>query len=101
VNGRRIKLKYAHQGAKNPPTIIIHGAQTDELPEAYKRYLINFYRDKLKLEGTPIRLKFKSPSNPYDEVEVKVSDHQKEKRRQQVREFHKNRKKTDSDNRHK
>jgi GTP-binding protein len=98
VNGRRIKLKYAHQGAKNPPTIIIHGSQTDELPEAYKRYLINFYRDKLKLEGTPIRLKFKSPNNPYDEAPEKLSGRTKEIRRQQVIRFHKHRKQTDSDN---
>ncbi|MDQ7090641.1 MAG: ribosome biogenesis GTPase Der [Methylococcales bacterium] len=78
VQGRRIKLKYAHQGGRNPPVIIIHGAQTDALPDAYKRYLINFYRDKLNLKGTPIRLKFKSPDNPYKEVKKKPTEkHQK------------------------
>ena len=78
VQGRRIKLKYAHQGGRNPPTVIIHGSQTDALPTAYKRYLINFYRDKLKLKGTPVRLKFKSPDNPYKEVKKKPPEkHQK------------------------
>lgn len=66
VNGRRIKLKYAHQGGKNPPIIIIHGIQTDAVPGAYKGYLVNFFRQKLKLLGTPIRIEFKSPENPFD-----------------------------------
>jgi GTP-binding protein len=98
VNGRRIKLKYAHQGARNPPTVIIHGTQTDDLPEAYKRYLIHFYREKLSLAGTPVRLKFKSPQNPFDETPEKLSGRAKEVRRQQVIRFHKHRKQTDSDN---
>ncbi len=96
VNGRRIKLKYAHQGGRNPPTVIIHGSQTDALPEAYKRYLINFYREKLSLAGTPVRIKFKSPENPFIEAKEKISDHQKEKRKQQVVRFHKHRKNSDS-----
>jgi GTP-binding protein len=95
VNGRRIKLKYAHQGGRNPPTIIIHGSQTDALPDAYKRYLINFYRDKLKLEGTPVRIKLKSADNPFVENKEKVSDFQKEKRKAQVVRFHKHKKNSD------
>ncbi len=65
VNTRRIKLKYAHQGGRNPPIIIIHGVQTDALPMSYKRYLTNYYRNHLGLSGTPIRLEFKSPVNPF------------------------------------
>jgi len=65
VNTRRIKLKYAHQGGRNPPIIIVHGVQTDVLPLSYKRYLVNYYRDKLGLSGTPIRIEFKSPVNPF------------------------------------
>lgn len=79
VQGRRIKLKYAHQGGRNPPTIIIHGSQTNALPDVYKRYLINLYRHKLKLKGTPIRLKFKSPDNPYKEVKKKPIEKHKKK----------------------
>jgi len=98
VNGRRIKLKYAHQGGRNPPTVIIHGAQTDQLPESYKRYLMSFYREKLLLAGTPVRLKFKSAENPFVEIKEKISDRTKENRRQQVIRFHKHRKQTESDN---
>ncbi|MEY4767678.1 MAG: ribosome biosis GTPase Der [Pseudomonadota bacterium] len=87
VNGRRIKLKYAHQGGRNPPTIIIHGSQTDDLPESYQRYLVNFYRQKLALAGTPIRLKFKSPDNPFHQTNEKISDFQKEKRKEQRKLF--------------
>lgn len=65
VQGRRIKLRYAHQGGRNPPVIVIHGNQTDALPGAYKRYLMNFFRQALKLWGTPIRLELKSGTNPF------------------------------------
>lgn len=65
VKGRRIKLKYAHQGKRNPPTIVIHGVQTDLLPETYKGYLINAFRNQLKLSGTPIKLIFKTSNNPF------------------------------------
>lgn len=65
VHGRRIKLRYAHQGGQNPPIIVIHGNQTEALPTAYKRYLVNRFREVLKLSGTPIRLEFKSGENPF------------------------------------
>jgi len=64
-HGRRVKLRYAHQGGRNPPVIVIHGNQTQHLPDVYKRYLTNFYIDKLKLKGTPLRIELKSGSNPY------------------------------------
>ena len=81
IHTRRIKLKYAHQGGRNPPVVIIHGAQTDALPTSYKRYLMNYFRDKLKLSGTPIRLEFKSPVNPFhDNNKAKLTDWAVEKR---------------------
>ncbi len=64
-HGRRIKLRYAHQGGRNPPVIVIHGNQTRYLPAAYLRYLTNFYIDRLGLEGTPLRIELKAGSNPY------------------------------------
>lgn len=81
VNGRRIKLKYAHQGGRNPPIIVIHGVQTDALPTSYKRYLTNYFRDKLNLSGTPIRLEFKSPVNPFHGQRTKPVEWQVEKRK--------------------
>jgi GTP-binding protein len=65
VNSRRIKLRYAHQGGMNPPLIVVHGNQTDKLPEAYKRYLANTFRRVLSISGTPIRFEFKKGDNPY------------------------------------
>ncbi len=64
-HGRRIKLRYAHQGGRNPPVIVIHGNQTQHLPEAYRRYLVNFFTTRLKLKGTPLRIELKSSSNPF------------------------------------
>src|SRR5690606_32739777 len=65
VRGRRIKLRYAHQGGSNPPIIVVHGNQTSELPNSYKRYLENLFRRVLKVTGTPIRFEFKSGENPF------------------------------------
>lgn len=65
VRGRRVKLRYAHQGGRNPPVIVIHGNQTECLPPAYRRYLTNLYRRKLDLWGTPIRLELRTGTNPY------------------------------------
>ena len=64
-HGRRIKLRYAHQGGRNPPVIVIHGNQTRHLPDAYLRYLENFFITRLKLKGTPVRIELKSGSNPF------------------------------------
>jgi GTP-binding protein len=64
-HGRRVKLRYAHQGGRNPPIIVIHGNQTRHLPDVYMRYLTNFYIGKLKLKGTPLRIELKSGKNPY------------------------------------
>ena len=71
VNGRRIKLRYAHPGGSNPPIIVIHGNQTDALPEHYKKFLEKTFRRALDLHGTPVRLQFKSSENPYDSKEKK------------------------------
>ena len=84
VGGRRIKLKYAHQGGRNPPVVVIHGVQTDSLPGAYKRYLMNYFRVQLRLKGTPIRLVFKSPENPFQGVKNQLSDRQLKKRKRLI-----------------
>lgn len=67
VGRARIKLRYAHQGGKNPPVIVVHGNRTDSLPDSYKRYLGNTFRRVLKISGTPIRFEFKSGANPYSD----------------------------------
>ena len=65
VRGRRIKLRYAHQGGRNPPIIVVHGNQVEHVPDAYKRYLANVFRKTFRLEGTPVRVQFRSDENPF------------------------------------
>ena len=61
----RPKLRYAHQGGRNPPTVIIHGTALDAVPDAYRRYLEGEFRDAFALEGTPLRIEFRTGRNPY------------------------------------
>ena len=65
AKGRRIKLRYAHAGGRNPPLIIIHGNQTDDVPAHYTRYLENTFRKVLDLHGTPVRIEYRSSDNPF------------------------------------
>lgn len=80
VNGRRIKLRMAHQGGSNPPVIVIHGNQTAEIPNSYKRYLENTFRTALKVKGTPIRFEFKSGENPFADKVNRLTPRQVHKR---------------------
>ena len=66
VRGRRIKLKFAHQGGKNPPRIVIHGNQVAAVPASYVRYLVNSFHKACKLEGTPVRIEFEQGENPFE-----------------------------------
>ncbi len=85
VRGRRIKLKYAHQGGRNPPTVVIHGVQTDSLPGAYKSFLMNYFRKQLELQGTPVRLVLKSSENPFKGQKNKLTERQLKKRQRLVK----------------
>lgn len=66
VRGRRIKLRYAHQGGRNPPRIVVHGSQASAVPDAYRRYLANVFRERFDLYATPVAVEFRSDANPYD-----------------------------------
>ncbi len=85
VRGRRIKLRYAHQGGQNPPVIVIHGNQTERLPATYKRYLNNWFRSALQLVGTPIRLEFKTGDNPFKGRYNKLTPRQQRSRKRMIR----------------
>jgi GTPase len=76
VNGRRIKLRYAHAGGQNPPIIVIHGKQTDKLPGNYSRYLEKTFRKVLNLEGTPVRIELRSGENPFVKGEEGLTQQQ-------------------------
>ena len=76
VNGRRIKLRYAHAGGQNPPIIVIHGKQTDKLTGNYSRYLEKTFRKVLNLEGTPVRIELRSGENPFVKGEEGLTQQQ-------------------------
>jgi GTP-binding protein len=80
IRGRRIRLRYAHQGGRNPPLIVIHGTQTQRLPATYRRYLVNTFRKAFDLQGTPVRLELKSGENPYAGRRNKLTPRQERKR---------------------
>lgn len=81
VNGRRIKLRYAHAGGQNPPIVVIHGSQTEALPASYARYLEKTFRRVLQLHGTPIRIQLKTGENPYAGKRNKLTQRQVQRRR--------------------
>ncbi len=85
IAGRRIRLRYAHQGGSNPPTFVIHGNQTAKLPDTYKRYLINYFREALGLIGTPLRLAFRTGENPYAARGGQSRRHQRRRARKRSR----------------
>jgi len=64
--GQRIKLRYITQVKSRPPTFVVFGNRTDELPESYRRYLVNAMRRDLKLGPVPLRLDFRGRTNPFD-----------------------------------
>jgi len=74
VRGRRIKLRYAHQGGRNPPRIVIHGNQTKHVPAAYQRYLANVFRETFDLFASPVAIEFRTDSNPYDRGKRRPAD---------------------------
>ncbi|MBS0432097.1 MAG: ribosome biogenesis GTPase Der [Proteobacteria bacterium] len=85
VRGHAPKLRFAHPGGHNPPTIVIHGTRTRHLADSYRRYLENFFRKRYKLEGTPIRIEFREGENPYAGRRNALTESQQRKRRRMVR----------------
>ena len=84
VLGRRIKLRYAHQSGRNPPKILIHGNQTEKLPVAYRRYLVNEFRNHFKLKGVPLQVEFKTGDNPFKDRKNKLTPRQIKSRKRMI-----------------
>jgi GTP-binding protein len=68
VGGRRIKPKYMAQTKTRPPTFVLFSSRADQMPDHYRRYLVNSLRESFDLPGAPIRLTIKSGKNPYAEA---------------------------------
>jgi GTP-binding protein len=82
----RPKMRYAHQGGSNPPLIIIHGSALDKIPDSYRRYLEKTFCDAFKLQGTPLRIEFKSGKNPFaDKKHVLTESEQRAAHRARIR----------------
>lgn len=64
--GQRIKLRYITQVKNRPPSFVVFGNRTDELPDSYRRYLLNSMRRDFNMEAIPLRLEFRGRSNPFD-----------------------------------
>ncbi len=64
--GKRIKLRYVTQARTRPPSFVLFGTRTDQLPESYRRYLLNGIRRDLGFGAVPVRLNIRSPKNPFD-----------------------------------
>lgn len=90
VRSRRVKLKYAHAGGYNPPIVVIHGNQVKDLPDSYKRYLMNYFRRSLDIMGTPIRIQFKEGDNPYEGKRNLLTPNQQRKRQRLMSHLKKN-----------
>ena len=67
VNGKRVKPKYMAQIKARPPTFVLFATRADQLPESYRRYLVNSLRESFDMPGTPMRITIKSGANPYAE----------------------------------
>ncbi|MBN1240402.1 MAG: ribosome biogenesis GTPase Der [Gammaproteobacteria bacterium] len=85
IRGRQVRLRYAHQGGRYPPIVVVHGTQAERVPAAYKRYLENRFREALRLEGTPIRVELKSGDNPFAGRRNKLTPRQRERRRRVIK----------------
>jgi len=85
VQGRRIKLRYAHKVADRPPTILIHGNQTDAVPASYTRYLENRFREALDLKGIPVRIQYKTGVNPFAGRRNVLTPRQRQRRQRVMR----------------
>ncbi len=89
VRGRQVRLRYAHQGGRYPPLIVVHGTQAQRLPDHYKRYLENSFREALRLKGTPVRVELRTTENPFAGRRNKLTPREAKNQRRMLRFKHK------------
>jgi GTP-binding protein len=83
--GRPVRLRYAHQGGRFPPLIVIHGNQVERLPDHYRRYLENAFRQALRLKGTPVKVEFRTGDNPFAGRRNLLTPRQAQRKRRLIR----------------
>ncbi|HEY8520849.1 MAG TPA: ribosome biogenesis GTPase Der [Gammaproteobacteria bacterium] len=83
--GRRVQLRYAHQGGRFPPVIVVHGTQAERLPAHYRRYLENAFREAFGLVGTPVRVELRSGENPFAGKRNRLTPRQAKRKRRLIR----------------
>jgi GTP-binding protein len=84
VRGRSIKLRYAHKAGSHPPRIVIHGNQTEAVPDSYRRYLENGFRKALALVGNPVHIELRTGDNPYAGQRNELTPRQKARRKRMI-----------------
>jgi len=85
VQGRPIKLRFAHKAGEHPPRIVIHGNQTEHVPDSYVRYLENGFREALNLVGTPVHIELRTGENPFAGRKNPLTQRQERRRKRMVR----------------
>ncbi len=93
VNGRQIKLRYAHAGGHSPPVVVVHGNQTKSVPDPYRKYLENVFRKALGIGNSPIKVEFRGGENPFAGRRNKLTERQQQRRQRMVRHVKKTAKK--------
>jgi GTP-binding protein len=91
ARGRPVRLRYAHQGGRYPPLVVVHGNQAERLPAHYRRYLENAFRQALKLKGTPVRIEFRTGKNPFAGRRNVLTPRQTKRKRRVIRHSRKER----------
>jgi len=92
VGGRQLKLRYVHFAGINPTTLVIHANNDKKIPSNYKKYLVNSFRDRLKLRSIQLRLFFRKSKNPFKDKVNKLTERQIKKKQRLMKHVKKNKK---------
>mgnify|MGYP006424537113 FL=1 len=92
ISGRQIKMRYIHFGGIHPTKFIIHSNFSSKIPSNYKRYLINSFRDELKLNSVELSIIFKKGENPFEGKKNELSSRQIKKKKRLIKHIKKSKK---------
>ena len=74
-------------------SIVIHGNQTEDVPQSYRRYMVRQFIDGLGMKGTPLRLELRTGHNPFKGRRNKLTERQVNRRKRLVAHAKKGKKK--------